>query len=225
MEGSDEVPEVPVQSPVTNVSAQPSRIQLSNPVDYSVNYQKLQPKFKDCTFDSDKKPEYLRTWLRLLSGIVRNIPHGKQIENFLDFYLQRQLNEAATRPAFLSEVGLQLTAPSGSPIAYPVETEEAATDDPSMHPKAYYELTTESQALDKALFQTLFTIVQGSYLDLITDLTGENARYTFAIIAMWRHGEPSPTPKYRKSLANPVSTLARDSMASTARPYGNASRS
>ena len=52
-------------------------------MDYSVHYQKLQPKFKDCTFDSDKKPEYLRTWLRLLAGIVRNIPNGKPIENFL----------------------------------------------------------------------------------------------------------------------------------------------
>ena len=70
-----------------------------------MNYQKLQPKFKDCTFDSDKKPEYLRTWLRLLSGIVRNIPHGKQIENFLDSYLQRRLNEATTRPSFLQEAG------------------------------------------------------------------------------------------------------------------------
>ena len=57
-------------------------------------------KFKDCTFDSDKKPEYLRTWLRLLSGIVRNIPHGKQIENFLDGYLQRRLNEATTGGEF-----------------------------------------------------------------------------------------------------------------------------
>ena len=62
-------------------------------------------------------------------------------------------------------------------------------NDPSEHPKAYYQLSPESQALDKALFHTLFTIVQGSYLDLITDLTGENARYTFAIVAMWRHGE------------------------------------
>ena len=45
--------------------------------DYSVHYQRLQPKFKDCTFNSDKKPEYLRTWLRLLAGIVRNTPNGK----------------------------------------------------------------------------------------------------------------------------------------------------
>ena len=120
------------ESPSANVSSQPS-----HSVDCSVNFQKLQPKFKDCTFDSDKKPEYLRTWLRLLAGIVRNIPHGKQIENFLDFYLQRQLNEAAARPAFLSEVGLQPTAPSGLVGADPGDEEEVSIDDPSLHPKAY----------------------------------------------------------------------------------------
>ena len=177
-------------SPSANISAQPSYQQ-----DYSVNYQKLQPKFKDCTFDSDKKPEYLRTWLRLLSGIVRNIPHGKQIENFLDSYLQRRLNEATTRPSFLQEAGLQLSAPTAEAPSSAEGTNdqgseaEVSINDPSEYPKAYYQLSSESQALDKALFHTLFTIVQGSYLDLITDLTGENARYTFAIIAMWRHGE------------------------------------
>ena len=169
-------------SPSANISAQPSYQQ-----DYSVNYQKLQPKFKDCTFDSDKKPEYLRTWLRLLSGIVRNIPHGKQIENFLDSYLQRRLNEATTRPSFLQEAGLQLSAPSAEAPSSAEDTNdqgseaEVTINDPSEYPKAYYQLSPESQALDKALFHTLFTIVQGSYLDLITDLTGENARYTFAI--------------------------------------------
>ena len=145
-----------------------------------MNYQKLQPKFKDCTFDSDKKPEYLRTWLRLLSGIVRNIPHGKQIENFLDSYLQRRLNEATTRPSFLQEAGLQLSAPTAEAPSSAEGTNdqgseaEVSINDPSEYPKAYYQLSSESQALDKALFHTLFTIVQGSYLDLITDLTGEN---------------------------------------------------
>ncbi len=69
------------------------------------------------------------------------------------------------------------------------EADEATIDDPADHPKNYYDLSPDSQALDKALFHTLFTIVQGTYLDLITDLYGEHARYTFAIIAMWRHGE------------------------------------
>ena len=151
-------------SPSINVSAQPS-----HNADYTVNYQKLQPKFKDCTFDSDKKPEYLRTWLRLLSGIVRNIPHGKQIENFLDCYLQRRLNEATTRPSFLQEAGLQLTAPSAAASSHAEDIDgqdsegEITINDPSEHPNAYYQLSPESQALDKALFHTLFTIVQGSY--------------------------------------------------------------
>ena len=177
--------ENPPPSPSANISGQTSYNQ-----DYSVNYQKLQPKFKDCTFDSDKKPEYLRTWLRLLSGIVRNIPNGKQIENFLDSYLQRRLNEATTRPSFLQEAGLQLTAPSTAAISPAEDTDdqgseaEATINDPSEHRKAYYQLSPESQALDKALFHMLFMIVQGSYLDLITS---ENARYTmsFTIIAMW----------------------------------------
>ena len=100
-------------SPSANISAQPSYN-----MDYSVNYQKLQPKFKDCTFDSDKKPEYLRTWLRLLSGIVRNIPHGTQLENFLDSYLQRRLNEATTRPSFLQAAGLQLPFSKRSSLSF-----------------------------------------------------------------------------------------------------------
>ena len=76
--------ENPPPSPSANISCQ-----TSYNLDYSVNYQKLQPKFKDCTFDSDKKPEYLRTWLRLLSGIVRNIPNSKQIENYFRFHSNR----------------------------------------------------------------------------------------------------------------------------------------
>ena len=42
-------------------------------------------------------------------------------------------------------------------------------------------------SLDKALFNIITTIVKGSYLSLCIDLTGENARYTFAIIAMYKH--------------------------------------
>ena len=161
--------------------------------DYAVNHQKLQPKFKDCTFDSDKKPEYLRTWLRLLSGIVRNIPHGKDIENFLDHYLQRRLHEATTRPAFLSEPGLQLHAPEE-------QDEDTSPDEPVFVPKFYHEVSAPAQALDKALFHTPFTIIQGKYLDLLTDLTGENARYTFAIIAMWRHGELGSSTRRIKAM-------------------------
>ena len=88
--------ENPPPSPSANISGQTPYNQ-----DYSINYQKLQPKFKDCTFDSDKKPEYLRTWLRLLSGIVRNIPNSHHIAHFLYSRPQHHLNEATTRPSFL----------------------------------------------------------------------------------------------------------------------------
>ena len=74
----------------------------------SYDVSKFQPKFKDCTFESDKKPESFRTWTRLLSGIVRNIKGGREIEQFLDNYLQRNVSECTTRPAFLSNPALRL---------------------------------------------------------------------------------------------------------------------
>ena len=94
-------------TPSVNISAQPSS---TTAVDYSMHYQKLQPKFKDCTFDSDKKPEYLRTWLRLLAGIVRNIPNGKPIENFLDpAFLSIRIASKAS--AYYRGAGLNLLPP------------------------------------------------------------------------------------------------------------------
>ena len=163
----------------------------SNPT-ARLDYAKLQPKFKECAFDSNKKPEYLRTWIRLLTGIVRNIPHGKPLENFLDISLSRRLHEASTRPAFLSEDIFQLTAPS--PDNDGLEAPED-TSDLSLYPQHYYDIPEESQELDAALFHTLFTIVQGPYLDVITDLTGDYARYTFAIAALWKHGELGSTTR------------------------------
>ena len=99
----------------------------------------------------------------VLPGIVRNIPNGKPIENFLDHYLQRHTNETATRPVFLSEMRLQPTSPEFS--IPEEEAAEASSDDPSDHPTNYYDLSPDAQALDKALFHTPFTIVQGTCLD------------------------------------------------------------
>ena len=78
-----------------------------------ISHTKLQPKFKDCSFDSKKNPEYLRTWLRLLSGIVRNIAGGKQLEDFPDYKLGRRHKQSNTRPAFLNDPDLQVEAPNG----------------------------------------------------------------------------------------------------------------
>ena len=73
----------------------------------------MQPKFKDCVFESDKDPKYFRVWVRLLSGIVRNIPGGAAIENFLDNYLSREKYLAMTRPAFLDDPLLTFGASGG----------------------------------------------------------------------------------------------------------------
>ena len=161
-------------------------------------YSSLQPKFKDCSFDSAKKPEYLLTWIRLLTGIIRNIPRGDALENFLDNFLGRKTAGRTTRPSFLSEAGMSIRAPGIDP------GEDSGDEEPEIgtadNPSAYHQLHGDSMALDKTLFHTLFTIVQGPYLDLITDLTGDNARYTFAIVAMWRHGELGSSTRRVKAM-------------------------
>jgi len=59
----------------------------------------------------------------------------------------------------------------------------------TIYPKRYADLSEASQALDRTLFFTISTMVKGSFLSLIQDLKGKNARYTFAIIALWKHAE------------------------------------
>ena len=53
----------------------------------------------------------------------------------------------------------------------------------------YTDLSEEAMELDSCLFNTLFTIVQGPYLQLLIDLMGAYGRYTLGIIAMWEHAE------------------------------------
>ena len=76
---------------------------------------------------------------------------------------------------------MQVEAPNGD------DGDSASTNDAPLTyegPTVYYELDEASKTLDSALFHTLFTIVQGPYLDLITDLMDQCARYSFPIIAM-----------------------------------------
>ena len=53
-----------------------------------------------------------------------------------------------------------------------------------MKPKKYQDLHPGAQRLDRQLFQTLQTIVEGRLLSVISQLTGQYACYTFSIIAM-----------------------------------------
>jgi len=123
-----------------------------------ISHTKLQPKFKDCSFDSKKNPEYLRTWLRLLSGIVRNIAGGKQLEDFLDYKLGRRHKQSNTRPAFLNDPDLQVEAPNGD------DGDSASTNDAPLTyegPTVYYELDEASKTLDSALFSPYLLSCKG----------------------------------------------------------------
>jgi hypothetical protein len=170
-------------------------------------YSGVQPKFKDCVFDSSKEPAAFRVWLRLISGLVMSIAHGVWLETFLDNFLGRNPFQSSTRPAFLNDPALALddspqgnntfpspmppTSESGGNSPLPsfdratTQSRDGSTE--AINPKQYRDLPEEAMSLDKALFNIITTIVKGSYLSLCIDLTGENARYTFAIIAMYKH--------------------------------------
>ena len=78
-------------------------------------YSGIQPKFKDCVFDSSKEPAAFRVWLRLISGLVMSIAHGVWLETFLDNFLGRNPFQSSTRPAFLNDPALALDdSPQGN---------------------------------------------------------------------------------------------------------------
>ena len=181
------------------------------------NYSRsMQPKFKECTFDGDKDPKYFLVWVRLMSGIVKNIPHGSALENFLDMFLGREKFVQTTRPSFLEHELIDLPPPSST--ASPTKEERkskkksggldapqevaVSTEDPQEFPSKYSDLSYESQELDQHLFHTLLTIVKGTFLLLITDLTGDYARYTFAIIALWRHANMSASNRRLQAMTS-----------------------
>ena len=76
------------------------------------------------------------------------------------------------------------------PSQIPENATEPSRDQEPQHRSTYTryrDLPAEAMYLDKILFNMLQTIVKGGYLDVISNLTGNNARYTFAIIALWKH--------------------------------------
>ena len=167
----------------------------------STSTTSIQPKFKECVGEFDKDPSSFHSWVRLISGIVRNLPGGAQLEDFLDSHLGRERHASKTRPSFLEHPDLDFSDfYDASDLQDEGEVEANEGDSPrtqnsttssSTRPKKYSDLTRDSVDLDCRLFHVLFTIVKGSYRHLITDLTGLYARYTFAIIAMWQHANLS----------------------------------
>ena len=59
----------------------------------------------------------------------------------------------------------------------------------SMVTDSYSSLGPEARLLDRRLFQTLVTVVKGPSLQLLLALKGESQRYTYGIIALWKHAE------------------------------------
>ena len=51
----------------------------------------------------------------------------------------------------------------------------------------YSSLPISARQLDKALYHTLLTSVRGAMRDVLAPLRGNDARYTFGVIAMWKH--------------------------------------
>ncbi len=76
----------------------------------------IQPKFKDCQYDSDKSPGTLRQWIGLIGNLVRNIKHGTPIENFLDNYLGRDPLAPAVQPGFLEDSAISLAIYEGTEV-------------------------------------------------------------------------------------------------------------
>lgn len=75
----------------------------------TISINKIQPKFKGCLL-TGKAKAHLRSWIKLIGGIVRNIKNGHEshsLEDFLDFYLKRNTRECSTAPNFLQEGALQ----------------------------------------------------------------------------------------------------------------------
>ena len=52
---------------------------------------KIQPKFRDCAFASDKNANNFAQWTKLISGIIRNITGGAPLEAFLNQFLDRKI--------------------------------------------------------------------------------------------------------------------------------------
>ena len=146
----------------------------------------------------------------MLSGIVKNIPGGRELEEFLDAFLAREVS-TATLPAYLKDKRLRSITEDvlsgvffNSPAKSSASAEAAAGEEDEEEEEGdakpssdvthkvvsnYADLSDTAKELDKCLFNTLFTIVQGPYQELLMDLMGSYGRYTLGIIGMWKHAE------------------------------------
>ena len=91
----------------------------------------------------------------------------------------------------------ETTAETNASLADPPPSTSRVVDPPLN----LCDLPDESRNLDYTLFHTLYTIIKGSYLTLIADLQGDNARYSLAIIALWQHDQLSANNRKLTAMA------------------------
>ena len=166
--------------------------------------QSIQPKFKDCQLAATATKTQLRSWVNLVASVVSNLDDGNPLQSFVDGFTGRSKQKANFRPAFLDDPRLQddseditsadsmqnanatdvdsqmTTSEAQSGVAQPTVEEVTAY-------RNYKDLPEESILLDKRLHSTLLTVVKGVYFDIIANLQGNDARYSYAIIALWKH--------------------------------------
>ena len=66
----------------------------------------------------------------------------------------------------------------------------------------YNNLSEEAKGMDRQLHSTLCTIVKGQYLDIVSSLEGQDARYSFAIIALWKHAALDDSTRRLNAMAS-----------------------
>ena len=158
----------------------------------------LQPKFKECQLAAGFTKPQLRTWMSLIASVVSNIPGGKDLQVFVDTFCGRKNYRANVRPSFLSDPRLQDDSITITTLDSEVQstadsqaTESQAASgayaEDTVEINNYSDLPQESKTLDLQLHSTLLTIVKGTYYDVVSSLEGPDARYSFAIIALWKH--------------------------------------
>ena len=127
----------------------------------------MQLEFKDFVADLGRDSKYLRTWVRLISGIIRNLVGGAALETFLDNHLDREKYTPCMRPSFLEHPDLDIgdMPPGlGSPASLASSGEIQGDQQPeqgdepenpfatSQNLTKYSHLPEESVRLDMALF-------------------------------------------------------------------------
>jgi len=187
----------------------------------------LLPKLKDLLLKATGESD-IREWLNQMGSIVATLDYGRELEIFLDSFMDRQ-DVQTVRPAFLKHKKLQLhdpDEPSADPSTSPFQAVHPEDDDyphgqelddsvtlrhersvlteasSSADLDCYWKISPQAQKLDRELFQAVYATLSGSYRSAIKGLRGEDRRYTFAVIALYRQVNLNSTHRIMEAIYN-----------------------